>query len=175
MEKKSQIVVGGEVVDAAAITVSAFGKDLVPLSADVPNGPAVMAEFSPESAEEITTVDNPRRRSSVPPAPISPEHAQALRQINHEPEPIPEGALYHVRAYSETGEPASDALLDQTLGGGTATNLATPMTHAEAVAVCLGVNGKLQEAEAPIWLGVFGVDEQEAEGPASESTGTGRP
>lgn len=113
--------------------------------------------------EEITTVDNPRRRSSVPPsaapehaAPLSPEHAQALRQVRHEPEPIPEGALYHVRAYSETGEPASDALLDQTLGGGTATNLAAPMTHAEAVAVCLDVNEKLQALDSPIW---FGVDE----------------
>jgi hypothetical protein len=135
VEKKSEITVGGVIVE------------------DAPNGPAVVAAL-----EEITTVDNPRRRPSVPPA-LSPEHAQALRQVRHEPEPIPEGALYHVRAYAETGEPASDALLDQTLGGGTATNLAAPMTHAEAVTMCLAVNEKLQALDSPIWLGVFGVDE----------------
>jgi len=142
MEKKSEIVVGGIIEDA-------------------PNGPSVMAELSPEiPAEEITTVDNPRRRSSAPPAAApTAENAAALRQIRGEPEPIPEGALYHVRAYTETGEPASDALLDQILGGGTATNLAARMTHAEAVTMCLDVNGKLQSEGAPIWLGVFGVDE----------------
>lgn len=129
MEKKSEITVGGEPI------------------AGTLNGRPV-SDLGAALADEI-------EKNAV----ISPEHAAALRQIRGEPEPIPEGALYHVRAYSETGEPASDALLDKLLGGGTATNLAAPMTHAEAVTMCLDVNKKLEDAGATVWLGVFGVDE----------------
>ena len=149
MEKKSQITIGGEVAEEITVvdnprrsSVPAPLGNLSPSPADIAYHEATSAVFARSAA-----------------APLSPEHAQALRQVNHEPEPIPEGALYHVRAYSETGEPASDALLDKLLGGGTATNLAAPMTHAEAVTMCLDVNKKIEAADAPIWLGVFGVDE----------------
>jgi len=132
MGKKSEIVVGGIIEDA-------------------PNGPAVMAALSPEvPSEEITTVDNPRR-SSAPPAgaaPLSPEHAAELRRINHEAEPIPEGKLYSVRCFDQTGNPVRDLAVEPY------TEFFGACTHAEAVERCAKANERAEAASALLWFGV---------------------